>query len=390
MKPDVAKTKLAWQKFADGGDLAANAVREHVARAWKRCRQNGVNPRSTQAARLSPERTAELVSEKRDLVEAAAPFLRALSIAAGDERHAAVLSDETGLVLEIVADDETARQTVGFPSRGTLLAESVAGTNGIGTPLAEGDYVEIVGPEHFIEGFHGYTCQGLPLKSLEGEIVGALSMAVRHIEAAERVHEILICAAHGIEAELIHRWLGHERAEALRQLGSTTPAIEALRQDVTQLQTAARLRLEQAAIITRNGAEGALDFVSIADQLIRRFRNQSVLWRDIAVAEVGAPKAVDLQFRLVEVAELMATEAAIHGVRARISNGPPVHVTADPSELSRSLFRCFLKSFETLKGGGDVVARVEHYPRRGVARVAFSVPQHMKLEFPLAKPEDRF
>ncbi len=340
-----------------------------------------------QARRLSAEDTVALRTNKRDIIDAAAPYLRALSMAAGAERHAAMLSDETGLVLEIVADDETAFRTEGFPTPGSLLAESIAGANGIGTPLAENAYVEIVGPEHFIEGFHVYTCQGLPLKGLEGQVVGALSMSVRRIEAAERVHEILICAAPGIEADLIHRRLERELAEALKQHDSTSPAIESLRQDVIQLQTAARLRLEQAAFITRNQTEGALDFVSLAEQLIRRFRNQSMLWRDIATSDTSSTNSVDLQYRVVEVAELMATEAAINGVRAKISSGPSICVSADSHEVSRSLFRCFLRSFEALKGGGEVEARVECLRRKGLARVAFSAPPGMVLEYPLTESQ---
>lgn len=387
IRPDATKTKAAWRAFAEGEELPVGAVREHVRQSWLRCRRHGVNPYAMETQRLSEQDTAKLRAGSRELIEAATPYMRALSIAAGSDHHAAMLSDETGRVLEIVADEETAFRTEGFPTPGALLAESVAGANGIGTPLAEDAYVEIVGPEHFIEGFQVYTCQGLPLKSMDGNTVGALSMSVRRIEAAERVHEILVCAAHGIEAEILHRRLGRELAEVLKHAGKASPAIDALRQDVTQLQTAARLRLEHAALVTRDQLDGALDFVSLANQLIRRFRGQSVLWRDIAILDESPPRTVDLQLRIVEIAELMATEAAIHGVRMKIPNGSPVYVTADSREVSRALFRCLLKSFDTLKGGGEVEARVVCLQSRGVARALFSAPHGLSLEFPLAASE---
>jgi len=84
-----------------------------------------------------------------------------------------------------------------------------------GHPLAEDGYVEIVGPEHFIAGFQQVTCQGIPLRDGAGQVVGALSTSVRRHEVSRRLHDMLLCAAHGIEAELLRASLEVRLADLL-------------------------------------------------------------------------------------------------------------------------------------------------------------------------------
>jgi transcriptional regulator of acetoin/glycerol metabolism len=146
--------------------------------------------------------TVALLKHESGLIKVAAPFLNALSRAAGDERHAAMLSDGSGRVLKIVADPLTLNDP-NFPQAGSLLSEAVAGANGIGTALAEGHYVELVGPEHYIEGFHIFTCQGVTLAGALGRPAGVLSMSLRRAEAASKVRDVLFCASEAAECELL-------------------------------------------------------------------------------------------------------------------------------------------------------------------------------------------
>ena len=384
LTPVAAQARAAWQRYVATGELVAELLREPILRAWRRCQGHAVDPRAMAARRLSASETGELIERSRDLLDAARPYLRALSHAAGGERHAAMLADARAIVLDIVADEETAQRTPGFPQPGSVRSEEVAGANGIGTALAEDGYVELVGPEHFIEGFHVYTCQGLPLRDIDGQVVGVLSTSVRRVLAAARLHEILICAAHGIEAELAHRRLAREVAEVLRERGAEGSRLETLRQDVCQLQAAARLRIETAARVAHTHPADALELVSAADQLIARFRRRAELWRDIAFEELGMPQPLDLRARLNELAELLMTEAAIRQIRLRVPVGPPVTVVTDSRELSRVLFRCLLRALDVATPGAVVEARVDTDAEDHQARISFSVPAGLALAFALA------
>lgn len=324
-------------------------LREPIYRAWKRCQVAGTSPHTMIAMRLDPVALEALLERERDLIEAAKPYMHALSRAAGSELHAAMLGDADGIVLDLVGHREHIERE-GFPLPGSKLSEDLAGANGIGTSLAEGGYVELVGPEHFIEGFHIYTCQGVPIHAPEGQkIVGVLSLSVRRLEAAERVREILVCAAHGIEAELTRRRL---EADLGRLLEEEHGALEHLRQDVMQLHAAARLRLDHAARIATREDPSQLA-ISAAD-LARRFRVRSELWRDLAFEDHGAPRPLDLQQRLGELVELLGTEASVRGVRLVVAAHEPLRVSADARALSRELFRVITRALGDA-ARGDVI-----------------------------------
>ena len=216
--------------------IDAARVRPPIAQAWQRSRTAGCDPYQLRADVLSPTETLALLRAESGLVEIATPFLAALSLAAGAERHAAMLGDVSARVLKIVGDPETMADE-NFPRAGSLLSEATAGANGIGTALAEGSYVELVGPEHFIEGFHVFTCQGVPLLGLRRESVGVLSMSVRREETAVKVRDILFCASEAAECELLSERL----TETLATAESQAHILESLRQDIVQRIAMARL-----------------------------------------------------------------------------------------------------------------------------------------------------
>src|SRR5512134_2752194 len=175
----VASTREAWRKYVSTGALNPGALRPAVFRAWERCHDFGTSPRQPQAESLSSDATQRLLDSRAGILAAARPYMAALSRAAGSDRHAAMLGDRSGVVLDIVGDEQTVHGPEPFPGPGALLAEEVSGANGIGTPLAGAEYVELVGPEHFIGGFHVVTCQGGPVRAPEGAVTGVISTSVR-------------------------------------------------------------------------------------------------------------------------------------------------------------------------------------------------------------------
>lgn len=389
MEPNTETTREAWRWYVDTGELRRDLLREHIHRAWTRCHAAGASPLAMEARRLPPVETAELLARKHRLIEAARPYMRALSRAAGAERHAAMLADEAGVVLDVIGDEETVLRTEGFPGPGSLLDESIAGANGIGTPLAENAYVEVVGPEHFIEGFQVYTCQGLPIFGPRGEVAGILSASVRRIEAAERIREILICAAHGIESELRCAEIEEDVERMLRSGSDDEGTFEKLRQDIVQLHAAARVRLDEAVrAARRDRPQDVLDLVRVASRLIQRFQRKAELWRGIASDEIGIAGPVDLQQRLVDMAALLRTETAVRQVSAAVRAGPPLLVLADTRELSRRLFRSFLRAFETAPPGLPVEVSAEVDRGAGTATWAFSIDAGSCPSYPLADREE--
>lgn len=363
--PGAAATRAAWQGFVSGLDAEPPGVRPHVLRAWQRSRSAGLDASLPRADALTPAETHALLLQEHRLVEVATPFLVALSRAAGSDRHAAMLSDGTGRLLKIVGDAETLDDE-NFPHPGALLSEAMAGANGIGTAIAEGHYTELVGPEHYIEGFHAFTCQGVPLTGDDGECRGVLSVSVRKVAAASRVRDILFCASEAAECELLAAWLSRD----LSQQQSLLPVVEALRQDMIQRLAVARLQLEFAARQIAAGAD-ATTTIEAARALEAKFQRQAMLWRDLVDPAPGEAERLRLADVVQDFMDLVATEARIAGVQLAWGRVDEVQVLAQRRPLARELLAGFLDAVQRAVPGSQIAVDVGREPHSGAAKVCW-------------------
>jgi transcriptional regulator of acetoin/glycerol metabolism len=358
-----AEVRTAWREFVTTGVLDPVHVREPVARAWQRSAAAGCNAYQARADLLSPGDTIALINGESHLVEIATPFLAALSRAAGAERHAAMLGDASGRVLKIIGDDQTTADP-NFPRAGTLLSEGIAGANGIGTALADRSYVELVGPEHFIEGFHVFTCQGVPLMGPDNAPVGVLSMSVRREEAASMVRDILFCASEAAECELLCERL----SGILATVAPLDSVLEKLRQDIVQRIAMARFQFELAARRIAAGTPAA-ETLQAAQQLIQKFRRQANVWRNLVGHGAASPEPIALADLVDDFMSLLESEARVARVRLQWTRADKVVVIDDQNALSRRLLNCFLDSIQAAQPGSDI--GVEVLAQEGEGQVNF-------------------
>ncbi|WP_016953249.1 GAF domain-containing protein [Anabaena sp. PCC 7108] len=376
MSPQGKNAVEAGLIYTSTGGIRAEMLRSEIYRAWERSHLQGADNRALQAEKLSSLETERLVKQHSDLINLAAPYFRTLSQAAGTDRHAVMLSNRQGILLDVVGDKQTIQASESFPTPGSLLSEAVAGANGIGTPLAEEDYVEIVAAEHFIQGFHPFTCQGIPLRDENREIIGVFSISVRRADAGQRLKEILLCASHGIEAELL---IGNLEKDIRRVLASSPDdyqPLEELRQDIIQGHQAARLKLEiSSRMVAVNRLNYAMQLLQQAEKSIQIFRHRAAIWRSLASLEIGQIQPLSLTDSLHDLVDLLATEAAIRKVEILTYCTEIITISADIRSLLRKLLRCFLNSFENAGKGGTVKVIVEKMPYCELAQVSFtSIP----------------
>lgn len=367
MTPSTDQARDAWQQYASTGRIAADLLRPPVYHAWERAHCLGARPDQFEAQALGPRDTEQLLARENELLMAARPFMAALSQAAGQERHAAMLGSCEGIVLDVVGDEQTVHGPEPFPGPGSLLSEAVTGSNGIGTPLAEGDYAQLVGPEHFIGGFHVFTCQGIPIHD-GGRTIGVLSTSVRRVAASNRLHDILVCAAHGIEAEVLYLRLQRDVQRVLSAQPGDAQVLEELRQDIVQSHAAARLKVQAAAkLLTADQPSYAQQLLGMAQEAIGQFRYQATLWQELATNELGTAQPLALLDLVRGMADLLRTEITTHRVQLVMRNLEAVTVQADRRQLLRELLRGFLRAFAAAGAGGAVVVDVRplHSPPQG-------------------------
>jgi sigma-54 dependent transcriptional regulator, acetoin dehydrogenase operon transcriptional activator AcoR len=383
----------AGRVYKSTGAIPVNLLRSPIYHAWERSHFQGSNPYALQAEKLSSLDTERLVEQHSSLINAARPYFRILSQAAGSERHAVMLSDRNAVLLDVVGDEQTVHGPEPFPGAGSLLSEGVAGANGIGTPLAAADYVEIVAAEHFIEGFHAFTCQGIPLRNDKQEIIGVFSISLRRPDAGQRLKEILRCATNGIEAEFVIARIEQDVRRILNAHPEDYQPLEELRQDIIQAHQAARLKLEVGSrMVASNRLDYAMQILRQADNSIQIFRRRAEVWRSLASFEIGIAQPVSLTDSIRDLVDLLSTEASIRKLEVvTFWEQEPIKVVADSRSLLRKLFRYFLQAFESVGRGGRVevvvymldseVVQVSFIPNSGLnldqskpAQYTFSLP----------------
>jgi len=196
--------KSIWRAFVNGESVPAAGVRHEIHESWKRCRIWNVSPKLT-AAPIILESDALLRLRKQydSLLAISRPIMGNLYSLVIGGGFIVALSDENGILLEIVGDEATQQiaQTANFIP-GTSWAEDIVGTNGIGTPLYLDKAIQVCRSEHYCLNFHRWTCSGAPIHDPSGKITGALDISGPFEKVHTHTLGIVITAVSAIESQL--------------------------------------------------------------------------------------------------------------------------------------------------------------------------------------------
>lgn len=138
-----------WKCFAvEKEEVSPDDVRPCILESWRRSRALGIDPNlGCGCISVEPQELARRKALRADLLEAAVPYLHELYKIINGSRSLITLSDEDGVVLDVVSDEEI-RGMKNFPQQGSMHSEKVIGTSGIGTSLATDGPVQIRAEEH--------------------------------------------------------------------------------------------------------------------------------------------------------------------------------------------------------------------------------------------------
>src|SRR6266700_3385120 len=111
-------------------------------------------------------------------MQAAQPVMNHLIDFLADSGYVVVLSDTQGRLLDVIGDNAIRRRLarIDFIPGGNW-SEAAAGTNAIGTALADGHVVQLMAAEHYCDGWQDLTCTAAPIRHpFTGEIIGILDV----------------------------------------------------------------------------------------------------------------------------------------------------------------------------------------------------------------------
>ncbi len=175
-----SRVQQARDVFFGRGEVPDRLVERALIRSWERCRRAGLDflavrdsgaVASVAALRDACERHRHLLAHAQSIMDHVYEQIR-------HSGSVVILSNEEGLVLHSIGDaDFVERAELVALRPGASWDERERGTNAIGTALAEGGPVEVVGAEHYLERNGFLTCSATPLFDPQGQLIGALDIS---------------------------------------------------------------------------------------------------------------------------------------------------------------------------------------------------------------------
>jgi len=210
------EARREWEQFTGGSRV--KGVRAPVAESWRRSLEAGVDPTGTQLAPTVVDRAEALDLWHANPLAQVSPLIRhCLADIAAESDHLVVVSDATGLLLQLEGDPQVrsrAADSMNF-TEGALWSELGAGTNAIGTAIAADHAVQVFASEHFIEVVQAWTCSAAPVHDPDtGELLGVIDLTGLRKNVHPHTLAVAITAARAVESHLAYRL--NERDEALR------------------------------------------------------------------------------------------------------------------------------------------------------------------------------
>lgn len=248
-----------WERFLSGA-VEAEERAHSILRRWSRAVALGAKADgSTHSEGVTD---AELHSRRELLTQRCVDAVQLVSRLATETSASAfraVLTDAEGVVV-VARGGAGASLRSADTSRlveGARWAESTRGTNAIGTAIAEGEPVAVVGRAHLEERNHGLVCYAAPVRDPFGELVAVLDVSGAVTQANPLLEALVLASAHAAEQSLRLRsyeemLAGGRRSLEARLAGTASLLVEApgvVRQ--VSADAAARLGLPPASVMGR-------------------------------------------------------------------------------------------------------------------------------------------
>ena len=243
-----ARTSFLLDEQIDNG-----VVRAPILASWKRAKQSALP-----ANRIDLPLNAD-PSEDSPLLRAARPVVDEVADQFASEPISIILTDSDGVVLDRRTGDSSLHRHLDkvWLAPGFCYAESVIGTNGIGTALQQGGPARVFGHEHYVEDLASLACVGFPIHHpTTRKAVGVIDLTCWRKDANSVLTTAVHAMARRIEQALLEQVGRREVAlmeEYLRACQQNRSAVLALGDDVVMINNQARELLDatdQAAVLT--------------------------------------------------------------------------------------------------------------------------------------------
>ncbi len=172
------ETAAARRRFLVDAAAAAPPLASRILRSWRRSAGFGLNMAARPALDiLTRHRLREAQERNETLVRAARGEMESLYRDARAAAGIVILTDPHGLILHRLGEGKFASDAANVALLpGARWNEATAGTNAIGTALAEQQPGSVIGGEHFFEMHAILSCSAAPIFDPLGGVAGVLDL----------------------------------------------------------------------------------------------------------------------------------------------------------------------------------------------------------------------
>jgi PAS domain S-box-containing protein len=193
-----------WERYVEGCSLDVKHLRPEIAGSWQRCHNLNVNPRRIDTpALVDGSHLKERVRYNEQLIRIARPFMERLYDFVKGSGFQVVLSDEMGLLLEVLGDSDILSKTRSVDMcPGGDWSETSRGTNAIGTAIFERRPIQVYAFEHYCEPNQFLACSASPIFNPDGQMIGVLDLSGDYRAANPHTLGMVVASVSAIESQL--------------------------------------------------------------------------------------------------------------------------------------------------------------------------------------------
>lgn len=168
-----------WLYFIKNGSVQnPQIIRKEVLNSWQRCFKNGVDPTSFYDHFLSKADLKVRQQENQNILNAANPLLKAMAHNIKGSGFRIDLYDKDQVLIAQHGDPAVLANSKKFGSSlGVYREESFSGTNASSLVLLHNKPFQLVGPEHYKEFLHYWTCSAAPIYNNQQQIIAVINIA---------------------------------------------------------------------------------------------------------------------------------------------------------------------------------------------------------------------
>ncbi len=197
-----------WKEFLASRKKSL-AVRPAVLNSWQRCLEMQVDPYSGKSLEILPDHQFRKRLEfNRDLIAIVKPIMQQTYASIRNLGYILYFTDSDAYLLYVIGDKpvETAFKKDFNFIPGASWSEKAVGTTAVCMALAEACAIPFMSQEKFCLQLKQTACSGIPVRDIDGNMLGILGIAANFPHVDLRVFNILLAAQMAVENQL--RMLG--------------------------------------------------------------------------------------------------------------------------------------------------------------------------------------